>query len=151
MTIDAGIMVGSTPPPSATSEHAPLAISPRNQGAPISEHENTALSQQNATAEIFEIINNAAGDLAPVFDAILDKSTSLCDAAFGILWMCVGNRLRPAALHGVPAAFAEYLASEPTHPAEPGTALGRIVAGEPSVHLRDAASDEAYRTGASVL
>jgi signal transduction histidine kinase/CheY-like chemotaxis protein/HPt (histidine-containing phosphotransfer) domain-containing protein len=89
--------------------------------------------------------------LVPVFDAILDKSTSLCAAAFGILWMRAGDRFRPAALHGVPAPFAEYLASEPTHPAEPGTGLGRIAAGDPFVHLIDPAATDAYRTGSSIL
>jgi class 3 adenylate cyclase len=36
-------------------------------------------------------------------------------------------------------------------PAEPGTGLGRIAAGEPFVHLVDLVATEAYQTGASVL
>ncbi|MBV8650622.1 MAG: response regulator, partial [Alphaproteobacteria bacterium] len=113
--------------------------------------EAEALSQQRATAEILEIISRASGDLAPVFDAILEKATSLCDAAFAILWLRSGERFRPAALRDVPQPFAEYLAREPTHPAEPGTGLGRILAGEKFVHLVDPAATEAYRTGASIL
>jgi signal transduction histidine kinase/CheY-like chemotaxis protein/HPt (histidine-containing phosphotransfer) domain-containing protein len=115
------------------------------------EREAEALSQQMATAEILQIISRASGDLAPVFDAILDKATSLCDAAFGILWLRAGERFRPAALRDVPAPFAEYLAHEPSHPAEPGTGLGRILAGERFVHLVDPTATEAYRTGASIL
>src|SRR5208282_3752026 len=56
-----------------------------------------------------------------------------------------------SAVHGVPAPFAEYLAGEPTHPAEPGTGLGRIAAGDAFVHLVNPGSTEAYRTGSSIL
>jgi two-component system NtrC family sensor kinase len=105
-----------------------------------------ALEQQTATAEVLQVINSSPGDLAPVFDALLEKALGLCGAAFGVLWTFDGELGHAAAFRGVPSAFAEFL-TRGRHRESSGNANSRLRRGEPVVQIADITDDDAYRSG----
>ncbi len=91
------------------------------------------------------VINSSPGDLAPVFDAMLEKATRLCGAGFGSLWIYEGEQFRAAAVHAVPTALAEFV-SEPV-PVAGSASLVDIVQGQSVVHVTDLAATELYHAG----
>jgi GAF domain-containing protein len=105
-----------------------------------------ALDQQTATAEVLQVINSSPGDLAPVFEVMLEKAMRLCEAAFGFLTVYDGKSFKPAAQSGVPAALKEYFAAGMDQP-QPGDAHWRLIAGEDLVHNLDQKDEDAYRGG----
>src|SRR5262249_49069024 len=103
-----------------------------------------ALEQQTATAEVLQVINSSPGELAPVFDAMLEKAMRLCEAAFGHLDTYDGNSFHTCAIRGVPIAYAEYRRNNPPNYGS-GTGPARMLAGERIVHHLDMMDEEAYR------
>jgi len=101
-------------------------------------------AQKEAMAEVLGVINSSPGDLAPVFDAMLEKAMRLCDAGFGVLNLHDGEAFRLAAHHGLPQLFYEHLKTEEQYSPEGGHA--RLAGGADFVHLLDAKDDAAYPT-----
>ena len=102
-------------------------------------------AQKAAMAEILEAINTSPGNLAPVFDAMLERGTRLCEATYGQLATYDGELFRFVAAHGE----APFLRQHPTGPLRPtdGVTWLRIVGGAPFVHIDDVADTDLYRSG----
>jgi two-component system NtrC family sensor kinase len=99
-----------------------------------------ALDQQTATTEVLQVINSSPGDLAPVFDAMLEKAMRLCEAKLGFLSTYDGDKFRAVALQGVPDDYAREYLSGPYLPG-PGTTHDRLVNNETVVHVVDLAGE----------
>jgi GAF domain-containing protein len=117
------------------------------ENARLLTEQREALEQQTATAEVLQVINTSPGNLAPVFDAMLEKAIRLCDSAFGVLWTYDGDGYCASAVHGAPPAFVEFVRQPQRPPFHPGSGLGRILRGEEVAIVNDMSAEEIYRSG----
>src|SRR5215469_3728353 len=117
----------------------------RRANAELQQRLHEALAQQTATAEVLQVINSSPGDLAPVFDSMLEKATRLCEAPYGQLATYDGEFFRFVAVHGY-TPFVEQQAREPVPPSF-GVTWPRLVSGEPVVHMPDVRDTDIYRSG----
>src|SRR3954452_4125389 len=100
-----------------------------------------ALARETATAEILQVINSSPGDLAPVFDAILERSMRLCGAAFGLMIINDDDKVPTVAARGVPAAFVAFRRKNPVLLIK-GPFFSRLSDGEDFVHTIDLKDDD---------
>jgi GAF domain-containing protein len=107
-----------------------------------------ALAREAATAEVLQVINASPGNLAPVFDAILEKAIRLCDTAFGIMQTYDGEAFPTVALRGAPPALVEVFRERELFKPTPGSVAERIVAGETVIQTTDLREEPHYLAGA---
>jgi signal transduction histidine kinase len=106
-----------------------------------------AREQQTATSEVLKVISSSPGELEPVFKAMLENATRICDASYGVMFLREGKGFRTAATHNVPRAFAEERQRVAFFEPIPIDPLARLAKTKDRVHISDARIETAYKTG----
>ena len=102
-----------------------------------------SLQQQTATSEVLSVISSSPGELEPVFQAMLENATRLCEAKFGLLWRIEDGAARPVASLGLPQAFSEFMQGGPYTPSEHAP-LTRAARTKQVTHVHDFRVERAY-------
>ena len=101
-----------------------------------------ALEQQTATSEVLGVISRSPGELKPVFQAMLANAVRICEAGFGTLFRCNGDRIEHAASVGTPRALVEFHKQRGPFRPEPGQGLlGRVFHTREVAHTVDYAAE----------
>jgi GAF domain-containing protein len=132
--------------------NTPKPLSNRRSSADDSESEvaqlkrglHEAVEQQTATAEILRVISSSPGALQPVFEAILENATRICEAKFGNLWLREGDKFRIVALYGGSPEYREYLFAEPLVVLDPQDATNRLANNREVVQIDDISKAPTY-------
>ena len=103
-----------------------------------------ALEQQTATSEVLQVISSSPGELEPVFNAMLENATRICEAKFGTLFLSEGDAFRNVALHGAPLRWAELWKRNPIIRPGPNNPLGRVAKTKHLQHITDITKEAAY-------
>jgi GAF domain-containing protein len=103
-----------------------------------------ALEQQTGTSEVLRVISSSAGDLVPVFNAILENATRLSEASFGNLLLREDNAFRRVALYNAPREWAEWTQREDIIHPGPKSPLVRMIETRQVQHSTDIRREQNY-------
>ena len=110
-----------------------------------------ALQQQTATSEVLKVISSSPSELKPVFDAILEHATRICEAKFGTLGLYDGEAFHSKALCNVPPEYAEARQRQPVWRPPPGSASAKVVRTKRPVLINDLSTSPGYLEGDSII
>src|SRR5262249_52949559 len=103
-----------------------------------------SLQQQTATADVLKVISSTPGELEPVFNAMLEHATRICEATVGNLFLRERHVFRAVAVHSNRQGYD--LRRNPVIDLRdnPGVPLDRVVTAKQVIHIPDLRTDESY-------
>jgi signal transduction histidine kinase len=113
--------------------------------AQLTRERDEVLEREKATAEVLRVISSSPGELEPVFQAMLENATRICDAKFGIMFEYADGSFRALSWLGIPPTFADFLREPRVW--GPETGLGQVVKTKKAVHIIDARTGRPYADG----
>jgi GAF domain-containing protein len=105
-----------------------------------------ARDQQTATSDVLRVISTSPGELAPVFETMLENAVRICGARFGNLFLYENGALRIVAMQNAPPAYAERWRQEPELLVGPNPRfpVARVAATKDVVHIADLKTEPLY-------
>ena len=101
-----------------------------------------ALEQQTATSEVLKVISSSPSDLRPVFQSMLENSVRICEAKFGQMFLCQGDKVRAVAQLDVPAALVQEDERRGAFQPSPEGGLMRAILSKHVIHINDLMSEQ---------
>jgi two-component system, NtrC family, sensor kinase len=96
-----------------------------------------SLEQQTATSEVLQVISSSPGESEPVFQAMLENATRICEASFGSMSVREGNKMRRVAVYNAPPRFVEFHEKAPFMEIGAIPTIDQLVATKQVVHIAD--------------
>ena len=101
-----------------------------------------SLEQQTATSEVLKVISSSPSDLRPVFQSMLENSVRICEAKFGQMFLCEGDKVRAVAQLDVPAALVQEDERRGAFQPSPEGGLMRAILTKHVIHIDDIMSEQ---------
>ena len=133
--------------PKVSGRRNPSSANANTKIALLKRERDEALEREKGTAEILRVISSSAGQLEPVFQAVLENAVRICDAKFGTAYLFEDNGFRRIAVHNAPAAYVETRPRGHVLRPPSDIPLGRIVITKRAEQVADARTMRAYIEG----
>jgi GAF domain-containing protein len=101
-----------------------------------------SLQQQTATSEVLQVISSSPGELEPVFQAMLENATHICEAKFGMLLRYHSDFFHLAAIHNAPQVLTDFFRQRGPFLPPAGSPLNRMMQTRKVIHSIDQAAEE---------
>ena len=130
--------------PKDVRRRGPSAAGQETEVARLTRELQESLAREGATSEVLRVISSSPSDPKPVFEAILENATRICEAKFGTMYLRDADAFRVVAMHNTPPAYAEARQRDPLVRPPPDSVLGRVSASKQVAHITDVREVQSY-------